>query len=72
MVELGPVNQFLAPNPYIGNNLFHYCWGREIANKKGYYLKTKKIEGFPSTYNDFNESSPGMMSSFERSHSGHR
>ena len=52
MVELGPVNKFLAPNPYIGNNLFHYCWGREIANKKGYYLKTKKIEGFPSTYND--------------------
>lgn len=52
MVELGPVNKFLIPKPYIGNNLFQYCWGREIAERKGYCLKTRRIEGFPETYKD--------------------
>lgn len=52
MVELGSVNGAFPSLPYIGNNLFHYCWGREIAERKGYHLKTKRIEGFPGTYED--------------------
>lgn len=40
----------------LGNNLFQYCWAREIAEKKGFYLKKNPINGFVETYNDI----PGL------------
>lgn len=34
----------------LGNNLFQYCWAREIAERKGYALLSNPILGFPETY----------------------
>jgi len=37
-------------NQALGNRLFQYCWAREIAEKKGFYLISDPIIGFPETY----------------------
>ncbi len=34
----------------LGNNLFQYCWARNIAEIKGYALFSDPITGFPETY----------------------
>ena len=34
----------------LGNQLFQYCWAREIAERKGYLLESSPILGFPITY----------------------
>jgi len=36
----------------LGNQLFQYCWAREIAERKGYMLNSSPILGFPETYNN--------------------
>jgi len=33
----------------LGNNLFQYCFGRILAEKFGYQLKSDPIAGFPHT-----------------------
>ena len=38
----------------LGNNLFQYCWAREIAERKGYALFSNPIFGFPTTYTNIN------------------
>lgn len=36
----------------LGNRLFQYCWARNIAEAKGFYLKSTPINGFSETYLD--------------------
>lgn len=38
----------------LGNKLFQYCFGRILAEKLGYKLFAKPIEGFPGTYKEVN------------------
>jgi hypothetical protein len=36
----------------LGNNLFQYCFGRILAEKLGYRLSAKPINGFPGTFDN--------------------
>jgi hypothetical protein len=48
-VEISKIHHW-QENQALGNRLFKYCWAREIAEKKGFYLISDPIIGFPETY----------------------
>lgn len=51
MIEINTIYNDVSKQG-LGNRLFQYCWAREIAEKKGFYMKSNPIPGFPETYND--------------------